>query len=284
MASEAEATEAEALPIERWRCFPQSFHEFPFPLAVVSIAVKAETIQQCLPLSHSVLRLPARRHLNRPSHSGQKLSSAAGSKVQTKLPGAGGSKPSQGQVQQFLNLPQQGGRVCRIWGRLALVLPRERSDMQGRSNCWDRRNQEGKGPALRTGASLAEDLDSEIVPRRVRFLLKDQEQGGVQTLGRLDREQGNVRLNCLHGQMPAKFETIFRADTTIFSRPNGGKIIPTWPRLIGRTWGNTNTLVIIGGGPPLGLRWAVGWREVPGTLPLIMIMVKAYITRTNRST
>ncbi|MGO9571968.1 MAG: hypothetical protein ACLP5H_30970, partial [Desulfomonilaceae bacterium] len=31
----------------RWCCFPQSFHEFLFPVAVFSIAVKTKAIQQC---------------------------------------------------------------------------------------------------------------------------------------------------------------------------------------------------------------------------------------------
>ena len=46
----------------------------------------------------------------RTSSSGQKISSAAGSKVEKRLPDAGGAKPSQGQLQQFLDLPKQGGK------------------------------------------------------------------------------------------------------------------------------------------------------------------------------
>jgi hypothetical protein len=53
---------------------------------------------------------PSRIASQRPSPSGKKLSSAAGSRAESRLPGAGGTKPSQGQLQQFLNLPQQGGK------------------------------------------------------------------------------------------------------------------------------------------------------------------------------
>jgi hypothetical protein len=63
---------------------------------------------------------PSKAAANRPSHSGQKPSPAAGSKVQTKLPGAGGSKPSRGDVQQFLNLPQQGGQGLSDLGKVGV--------------------------------------------------------------------------------------------------------------------------------------------------------------------
>ena len=53
--------------------------------------------------------------------------------------------------------------------------------------------------------------------------------------------------------MQAKFGTIFRAGTIISLRPNGGRIIPIWPTLIGKTLGNINC-----GGTRLGVRWA-GW-------------------------
>ncbi|MGO9566450.1 MAG: hypothetical protein ACLP5H_02805 [Desulfomonilaceae bacterium] len=55
-----------------------------------------------------------------PSTSGQKLSSATGSRVETKVPGTGGAKPSQGQVQQFLNLPQQGGKGMSDLGKVGV--------------------------------------------------------------------------------------------------------------------------------------------------------------------
>lgn len=48
---------------------------------------------------------PSQVASQRPGSSGQKLSSTAGSR-----PGTAGPKPSQGQLQQFLNLPQQGGK------------------------------------------------------------------------------------------------------------------------------------------------------------------------------
>jgi hypothetical protein len=56
----------------------------------------------------------------RPSSPGQKLSSAAGSRVQTKVPGAGEWKPSQSQLQQHLNLPQQGGKGLSDLGKVGV--------------------------------------------------------------------------------------------------------------------------------------------------------------------
>jgi hypothetical protein len=55
-----------------------------------------------------------------PTTSGQKLSSTAGSKVEGKLPGTGGQKPSQGQLNQFLDLPQQGGKGLSDLGKVGV--------------------------------------------------------------------------------------------------------------------------------------------------------------------
>ncbi len=54
----------------------------------------------------------------RPGTSGQKLSEAAGSRVDNRRPGAGGARPSQGQLNQFLNLPQQGGKGLSDLGKI----------------------------------------------------------------------------------------------------------------------------------------------------------------------
>jgi hypothetical protein len=61
---------------------------------------------------------PSKAASQRPSTSGQKPSSAAGSKVASKGPATGGGKPSQGQVQDFLNLPQQGGKGMSDLGKI----------------------------------------------------------------------------------------------------------------------------------------------------------------------
>jgi hypothetical protein len=53
---------------------------------------------------------PSQVASQRPGSSGQKVSSAAGSRVESKPAGVGAQKPSQAQVQQHLNLPQQGGK------------------------------------------------------------------------------------------------------------------------------------------------------------------------------
>ena len=58
----------------------------------------------------------------RPSSPGQKLSSTPGSRPATRPAGPGGQKPSQGQVQQFLNLPQQGGRGLSEAGKVGVGL------------------------------------------------------------------------------------------------------------------------------------------------------------------
>jgi hypothetical protein len=54
--------------------------------------------------------IPTKATSQRPSSSGQKLSSATGSKAQNRLAQSGASKPSAAQLQQFMNLSQQGGR------------------------------------------------------------------------------------------------------------------------------------------------------------------------------
>ena len=63
---------------------------------------------------------PSREASQRPSSSGQKLSSTAGSRVQNRPPAAGQWRPSQGQLQQFLNLPQQGGRGLSELGKVGV--------------------------------------------------------------------------------------------------------------------------------------------------------------------
>jgi hypothetical protein len=61
---------------------------------------------------------PGKVASQRPTTSGQKLSSAAGSRAQTGVPAAGQWKPSQAQLQQHLNLPQQGGRGMSDLGKI----------------------------------------------------------------------------------------------------------------------------------------------------------------------
>jgi hypothetical protein len=63
---------------------------------------------------------PSQVASDRPGSSGQKLSSATGSKVENRLPGAGGQKPSQGQLQQFLDMPQQGGKGLSDLGKVGV--------------------------------------------------------------------------------------------------------------------------------------------------------------------
>jgi hypothetical protein len=63
---------------------------------------------------------PGQTVAQRPSTSGQKVSSAAGSRGETKLPATGAQKPSQGQVQQFLNLPQHGGSGMSDLGKVGV--------------------------------------------------------------------------------------------------------------------------------------------------------------------
>jgi hypothetical protein len=53
---------------------------------------------------------PSQVASQRPGSSGQKLSSTAGSRVESRPGGVGGQRPSQGQLQQHLNLPQPGGK------------------------------------------------------------------------------------------------------------------------------------------------------------------------------
>ena len=63
---------------------------------------------------------PSKAASNRPSHSGQKLSPTAGARVDNKLPGGAGARPNQGQLQQFLNLPQQGGKGFSDLGKVGV--------------------------------------------------------------------------------------------------------------------------------------------------------------------
>jgi hypothetical protein len=65
---------------------------------------------------------PTRAASQRPSSSGQKLSSAAGSRAQNKPPAAGQWRPTQAQLQQHLNLPQQGGRGLSDAGKVGVGL------------------------------------------------------------------------------------------------------------------------------------------------------------------
>jgi hypothetical protein len=63
---------------------------------------------------------PGKVPSQRPASSGQKLASTAGSKAGSKVPGTGGPRPSQGQLQQFLNLPQQGGKGLSDLGKVGV--------------------------------------------------------------------------------------------------------------------------------------------------------------------
>ena len=63
---------------------------------------------------------PSKVASQRPSTSGQKLSSAAGSRAQNRVPGAGEWRPTQGQLHQFLNLPQQGGKGLSDLGKVGV--------------------------------------------------------------------------------------------------------------------------------------------------------------------
>ena len=63
---------------------------------------------------------PSKAVSKQPGPSGQKHSPVTGSKVGAKLPGAGAQKPSRGDVQQFLNLPQQGGKGLSDLGKVGV--------------------------------------------------------------------------------------------------------------------------------------------------------------------
>ena len=123
---------------------------------------------------------PGRVASQRPSSSGQRLSSAAGSRAQNRVPGAGAVEDrARVNFSSCRIFPNRAEKVCRIWGRLEPVLLRERLDMPGRSNCWDRKDLEAKGLALEIGVVSANDRAREIVSRQVRFLPRDQEQAGA---------------------------------------------------------------------------------------------------------
>jgi hypothetical protein len=59
---------------------------------------------------------PSKVASQRPGSAGQKI--AAGSKIDSRLPGTGGTRPSQGQLKQFLDLPQQGGKGLSDLGKI----------------------------------------------------------------------------------------------------------------------------------------------------------------------
>lgn len=63
---------------------------------------------------------PSKAASQRPSTSGQKLSSDDRSKIQSRLPDTGGARPSQGQLKQFLDLPQQGGKGLSDLGKVGV--------------------------------------------------------------------------------------------------------------------------------------------------------------------
>ncbi len=61
---------------------------------------------------------PSKAASQRPTQSGQKTSVSAGSQVGSKLPSSGAARPSQSQLQQHLNLPQQGGKGLSDLGKI----------------------------------------------------------------------------------------------------------------------------------------------------------------------
>jgi hypothetical protein len=63
---------------------------------------------------------PKQAASQRPSTSGQKVSSTAGARGDHGRPDTAGPRPSQGQLQQFLNLPQQGGKGLSDLGKVGV--------------------------------------------------------------------------------------------------------------------------------------------------------------------
>lgn len=115
---------------------------------------------------------PSKDASNRPGHSGQKLSPAAGARVDNKLPGSAGARPSQGDVQQFLNLPQQSGKGLSDLGKVGvgaaagalgfagaqqlLGSQREGGDRPGIADRSDSGGRQGAGDRLQAGTLPAE--------------------------------------------------------------------------------------------------------------------------------
>ncbi len=97
---------------------------------------------------------PSQVASQRPSTSGQRVSQGAGSRVESR-PG-GTTRPSQAQVQQFMNLPQQGGRGLSDAGKIGVGLAAGALGYEGARHLMgqggERPGLGDRGPGERPGA------------------------------------------------------------------------------------------------------------------------------------
>lgn len=83
-----------------------------------------------------------------PGQSKQNISQPTGSKVQNKMSTASGNRPTQGQLQQFLNMPQQGGAGISDLGKVGVGAAAGALGFAGAKELLGSRGQSGDRPTV----------------------------------------------------------------------------------------------------------------------------------------
>jgi hypothetical protein len=138
----------------------------------------------------------------RPSTSGQRVSQGTGSRVESR-PGVA-TRPTQGQMQQFLNLPQQGGRGLSDAGKVGVGLAAGALGYEGARQLLESHGYSGIGPGAGERPSAGERPGAG--ERRQASTLPAERPGAGQRPGLADRPGAGERPS----QLP--------------SRPNAGQI------------------------------------------------------------